>query len=218
MKIATWNIERLQKNKRKEVLAMIQAVNADIMVLTETRSTVALEGYHSISTEPLPALHDGIPYTPGEVRTCIFSRYPILKVYETYDPYTSVCADIDTPMGILTVYGTIIGALGNKQPKFNEDLFGQLDDYKRIFPQKQVCLIGDFNIIFQGFAFPSHQARNTMNSIFEELNLVNTTTAIENNVDHIVLSRDFIDQREYSLSTWNEDKRLSDHWGVCLRI
>ncbi|MFT4970003.1 MAG: exonuclease III [Chitinophagales bacterium] len=36
MKIATWNLERLIKNRNEEVLEKIRAIDADILVLTET--------------------------------------------------------------------------------------------------------------------------------------------------------------------------------------
>jgi exonuclease III len=36
VKIATWNLERLIKNRNEEVLEKIRAIDADILVLTET--------------------------------------------------------------------------------------------------------------------------------------------------------------------------------------
>jgi hypothetical protein len=36
VKIATWNLERLIKNKNEEILEKIQAIDAGILVLTET--------------------------------------------------------------------------------------------------------------------------------------------------------------------------------------
>ncbi|MEZ4935964.1 MAG: hypothetical protein R2799_00060 [Crocinitomicaceae bacterium] len=153
MKIATWNLERLIKNKNEAVLAKIKEIDADIFVLTETNSTISLEDYNSVCTETLSKGQDGIAYKERENRESIWTKYPILKSYETYDRFTSVCADIETPLGVLTVYGTIIGVFANKQPRFDEDLFGQIEDFNRIFPGKQVCIIGDLNIMFSGFAY-----------------------------------------------------------------
>lgn len=218
MKIATWNLERLIKNKNEALLAKIKEIDADIFVLTETNEAIGLEGYNSVSTEKLDKRQDGIDYKKGENRVSIWTKYPIIKTYETYDCFTGVCADLQTPQGVLTVYGTIIGVFANKQPRFGEDLFGQVADFNRIFPGRQVCIIGDLNIMFSGFAYPSHKARNTMNEACSKFELLNTTAELPKNVDHIILSTSFLKDRAYENETWNEDERLSDHKGVCLQF
>ena len=218
MKIATWNLERLINKKHEAVQAQIKAVDADIFVLTETSETIILENYHSVLTGVLSHGQDGIPYKEGENRVTIWTKYPILKTYGTYDAFTSVCADIETPLGVLTVYGTIIGVFANKQPRFDHDIFGQVEDFKRIFPNKNVCIIGDLNIMFSGFAYPSHKARNTMNQVCEDFELTNTTADLPKNVDHIILSDGFMEGFNLEIETWNEDLKWSDHKGVCIQI
>ena len=42
MKIATWNIERLQKRKNKEIIQAIKQINADILILTEASDLIDL--------------------------------------------------------------------------------------------------------------------------------------------------------------------------------
>ncbi|MEZ4939175.1 MAG: hypothetical protein R2799_16440, partial [Crocinitomicaceae bacterium] len=102
------------------------------------------------------------------------------------------------------------------QPRFDEDLFGQIEDFNRIFPGKQVYIIGDLNIMFSGFAYPSHKARNTINEVCTKFDLTNTTALLPKNVDHIILSSSFLQDNPYSLETWNDDKNLSDYKGLGL--
>ncbi len=218
MKIATWNLQRLEKNKNQEILNKLIEIDADIVVLTETNASIKLDNYFSISTDILPNNFDGINYKSGENRTTIFTKYNILTNHKTFNTYTSVCADTETPFGQLTVYATIIGVFANKQPRFDNDLNGQLQDFEKLFIDKQVCIIGDFNVMFSCFAYPSHKARNTLNETFGKYTLTNTTANLKENVDHIVLSNDFLKGKQFFLETWNEKKLLSDHIGHCLTI
>jgi hypothetical protein len=45
-----------------------------------------------------------------------------------------VFADIETPFGLLTVYGSIIGVFGNRKPRFDNDLYGQMTPAEKIRP------------------------------------------------------------------------------------
>lgn len=218
MKIATWNLERLEKNKTNQIIEILNKLDADILVLTETSRTISLENYNVIHTKELPNNFDGIQYKNGETRVSVFSKYEVLSQYPTYDEYTAICVELRTPMGDLLVYGSIIGVFGNKQPKFNYDLNGQLDDFKQLFPNKLICLAGDFNITLSGRAWPSKIARQEILNLQECFNLTSETKKIENAVDHILLSKAIVENRKLELNTWNIDKILSDHEGYVLRI
>ena len=56
----------------------------------------------------------------------------------------------------------------------------------------QNCIIGDLNVFFSGYAYPSHKARNTLNKAFAELEMQNLTAEIPVNVDHIVISKELL--------------------------
>jgi endonuclease/exonuclease/phosphatase family metal-dependent hydrolase len=45
--------------------------------------------------------------------------------------------------------------------------------------------------------------------------LVNVTASLPECIDHIVVSKQFIGEREVKLTEWNLAKSLSDHKGVC---
>lgn len=218
MKILIWNIERPKKAIQLIPDKLVE-YNADIIVLTET-NTIINPGaaYSSIETEELTKGHDGIDYQVGENRTTIWTKYKVSERHKTYDNYTSVCAQIETPHGSLNVYATIIGVFGGMGERFKSDLQNQLLDFERLPSENSLCIVGDLNVTFSGRAYPSHEARDKLNAAFEKLNLTNLTAEIENNVDHIVLSKDFIQNKKVTIETWNHDKILSDHIGICLTI
>lgn len=217
MRIATWNLERM-KRKSQLIIEKLIEIDADILILTETNSSIQLDNYTCISTELLPLGFDNTDYKAGENRVSILTRYKTTNRYETYDSYTSVCTEIETPMGTLTVYGSIIGVFGNRQPHFDNDLSGQLTDLERLFKRKLICFAGDLNTTFSGRAWPSKKARQTLIDAFEKYKLSNTTANIEGTVDHIVLSKSFIENKQLEIETWNHDKKLSDHVGHLLTL
>jgi exonuclease III len=53
MRIAIWNLERLKKRKRQLIIDKLIEIDADILILTETNSSIQLDNYICISTERL---------------------------------------------------------------------------------------------------------------------------------------------------------------------
>ena len=66
--------------------------------------------------------------------------------------------------------------------------------------------------------YPSRNARQTLLRAFDELKLDCLTANLDGNVDHIALSKHFIANKNIRVETWNNDKMLSDHIGICLTI
>ncbi len=218
MKILTWNVER-PKISNQLILDKLAEYNADVLILTET-NVIMNPGkeYIPIASETLIKGHDGINYQAGENRTTIWTKYKTSAYHKTYDNYTSVCAQIETPNGSLNVYATIIGVFGGIGERFKTDLENQLLDFEMLSSENSLCIVGDLNVTFSGRVYPSHDARNKLNTAFEKLKLTNLTSEIENNVDHIVLSKGFIENKKVTIEIWNHDKILSDHIGICLTI
>jgi len=218
MKILTWNLER-PKKANQLILDKLAEYNADIVVLTETNNIINLgKEYASIESETLVKDHDGINYHKGENRTTIWTKYKILVEHKTFDSYTAVCAQIETPNGSLNVYATIIGVFGGIGERFKSDLENQLLDFEKLTSKKPLCIIGDLNVTFSGRVYPSNEARNKLNNAFDKLKLLNVTATIENNVDHIIVSKGFIKNKKVIIETWNHDNKLSDHIGICLTL
>jgi hypothetical protein len=53
---------------------------------------------------------------------------------------------------------------------------------------------------------------------FSDLALSVTTRDIPQNIDHIVISDGYLKSKKVTCSTWNHDKKLSDHIGVAIDI
>ncbi|CAN5270243.1 hypothetical protein BH09BAC1_BH09BAC1_19370 [soil metagenome] len=221
MKIATWNLERptpSSKTKNGKIIESLQSIDADILILTETNAIVnpgaAYMDYATISLDFWPEPY----YKPGENRTTIWSKYAITEQVTTYDAFTAVCGVIQTPLGPITVYGTIIGIHANRRASFDIDLNKQLADWETLIGIGNTCIAGDFNISFADNYYYTKTGRNAISQFFKKHQLVNLTHDIPQNIDHIVISKALIEQADLQISTWNEDKKLSDHIGVCVSI
>lgn len=88
MKIATWNLQRLDKRKNAQILDKLAEVSADICVLTETNLSIQLANYTCLSTNILPAHFDGIKYKNGECRVSILTHYKVIAQHTTFDSNT----------------------------------------------------------------------------------------------------------------------------------
>jgi exonuclease III len=102
MRIATWNLDHASNSSRQVSLQIeqIDKIAPDILVLTETCEDVDLRV-------------KGYQFTLAATKNChgkhyatIWSKFPIKKEYSTFDPETAVCAEIETPIGSIIVYGT----------------------------------------------------------------------------------------------------------------
>ena len=219
MKILTWNVERLKKFKNQNLTNIINSYDADIIVLTETSSKLDFsKNYSCVATTEIPLNHNEIVYKANENRTTIWTKYEVINQIETFDNYTNVCSQVKTEFGNLNIYATIIGVFGGKGERFKNDLEQHLDDFKKLNIKETNCIIGDLNTTFSGFTYPSHNARNILNEIFESLKMKNLTAEIPNNVDHIILSEAFLENKIIETQIWNLNKKLSDHIGICIAI
>jgi len=217
MKIATWNIERLSKSTTKTplIIGWLERMDADILILTETTTSIELKGdYHFFCTSRYGENY----FRDDERRVAIYSKYPMIEQLKTFRGDTSLCIIVQTPLGDLSVYGTIVGVRGNRQNDFIEDLDQQILDYQTIAQKGALCIAGDLNMSFEDNYYFTNEGRHKMINVFKRLQLINLTEAIPQNIDHIVISQFFIGNRNISISTWNTDKTLSDHIGVCVEI
>lgn len=221
MKIATWNLQRpsINGHKSKVIVEYLKNINADILVLTETNDFIDLgTDYEVFHTEVLL----GKFYKLGDRQVSIFSKYPIVRHIPTFRADTSLCLTVHTPYGELIIYGTIIGNFGNGGDQFKLDLEKQLIDFATIGKSKNICILGDLNISFSDDIYFTTEGRKKLSSTFEQLGLKIMTDQITKNIDHIILSNNFIKTSKIINGFWNntENKktRLSDHKGVFIEI
>jgi exonuclease III len=219
MRIATWNIERLKHKSNIELINSILAeLKADILVLTETDSFVNPTNYKfCVQTSKLNEIQPDY-YHETENRITIYTNYEIIRQYITYDKYTSICVELKTELGIIIVYGTIIGIFGNRNKDFNADLMQQISDYQRLSKENNFCLIGDYNISFADNYYFTNKGRDELNKIFRDCKLNLLTKDRTECIDHIAISADFIANMESEIAEWNLDKKLSDHKGIYLNL
>lgn len=219
MKIATWNIERLKhKSKLTSIIRALKDIDADILILTESDIQVHLDNYkYQLTTPPVSEIRPGY-YKSSEVRVSIYTNYPVLKQFDTYENYTSLCAELQTERGNLIVYGTIIGIYGNRHKNFMEDLPKQISDFQRLSQDQNFCIAGDFNISFSDNYYYTKAGRDSLNKSLECNNMTLVTQDRKECIDHIAVSSSFIKSSTIEINEWNDEKLLSDHKGICIDL
>ncbi len=232
MRIATWNIERLKHRKSiDKILSAIEDAKADILVLTESDERIKPNYRYSFHT---PKLHDApseyrMPgrykdyavadvYAVTENRVSIYTNYPCIGQYETYDKYTALCVELETNAGNLLVYGTIVGIIGNRDESFKQDILLQAKDFERLSKTGNICICGDFNCSFSDNYYYTNFGRDTLSVSFASNNISLLTGNQPECIDHIAVSKNFIGGSNIKISEWNLDKSLSDHKGIIADI
>ncbi len=225
MKIATWNIERL-KHKRalSEITDTCNRLNADILVLTETDEQVSPHFSFGVYTPTppeiiLPKYPEPLRYRHTEHRIAIYSNYRFIQQYRTYDRFTALCVEVETELGNLLVYGSIMGVQGNRRPSYQVDIAAQMADIKRLTSEgRNLCICGDFNCSFADNYYFTNEGRNALRESLNDSHMALLTGAQPECVDHIAISQDFISGYNFEIEEWNQEIRLSDHKGISVRL
>ena len=199
LRIATWNVERLKHKRELEKIKNIcNDLNADIFILTETDAQIKLNYKNFFQTPQL----DKNFYKPTENRVTICTNYNPVKIYKTFDKFTSICVELETEFGNLLVYGTIIGISGNRNKNFNQDLLKQIEDFK-ILSEKNICVVGDYNLSFADNYYFTKFGRDTLLKNFSELKIEILTKNCAECIDHIAISKNFLSNRKFNFGEWN---------------
>ena len=215
MKIATWNIERLKHRSKLEAITdILQEIDAGILILTETDTQVRLNNYTRCFSTPNLAEIAPKYYRDTETRVSIFTNYKLIRSFETYDKYTSLCVELETERGNLIVYGTIIGIYGNRHKNFSEDLHSQLADIEKLSKNRNFCFAGDYNVSFADNYYFVKAGRDALNKIFVDNDMELLTKDRKECIDHIAVSKPFAAFFDIEVCEWNHDKSLSDHKGI----
>lgn len=187
-------------------------------MLTEYDKRIQPVGFdYQISTDDLMSVNTD-HYFPTERRVKIFSKYKIVKQFETFNKFTTCCAEVETDYGNLVIYGTIIGIYGNRNQNFKDGLQSQIVDFNTIAEENNICIIGDYNMSFSDNYYYTKLGRETINNCFKELKIKNLTAQLPENIDHISISESFLGKSKPIIEIWNLDKRLSDHIGSSIEL
>lgn len=230
MKIATLNIDWARKAKSKNhYLKIEQFLNAqdfDFLVLTEAIDLKLKNFPYQYFSEQIPEniVYENLNYSEclkGEkaFRTIIYSKIPCVKKYEVADSKTSLALEFETDFGNIVLYATIIGTWFKKQPFAQKELENCIKDSKRISKEnKNLFIIGDLNTSFleneRDYAINT-KTTESLKDLFSELELVNATENIKQNIDHIVIPKTLAIKQA---NVFVEKNLLSDHKGVFLEL
>lgn len=219
MKIATWNVERLKHFREiDKIHTHLSDVNADILVLTETDTRIFTGFKYQFHTLPLLELQPNF-YQKTERRVSLYTHYRCVQQMDTYDNHTAICLELETELGNLLVYGTIMGIFGNREKSFQTDLLKQMQDIRKFSAEgKQICVIGDYNLTFGDNYYYTKSGRELVDATFRECKIEILTRKRLECVDHIAISKSFIRDKKVVIYEWNQDKKLSDHKGIFVEI
>ena len=242
MRIATWNVERPRdaySSRTKGILEKLEAIDADIWILTETHDEVRPEsGIHKASS---PAVEEApIAHRAGEHKVTVWSRWPLSDKYEVSTVNRATCITVESPIGNLIVYGTVIPYHGARPygTARNWDAhyaaiatqgadWGRL---KRKYPADGLCVAGDLNQNRTGgHKYGTKWGRKLLDLALNENGLTCVTQLdhplaqklsskdrelLSHGIDHICLSRSWA-SRALEIGIWpgtsDSSEYLSDH-------
>ena len=218
MRIATWNVERLEhKAQLDQMLTLCRNAGADILVLTETDSRIRPDYKYVFQTPALKGVTEPAVYKDTENRVSIYTNYECTGQYRTYDENTAICIGLNTERGNLLVYGTIIGISGNRRKSYREDLDRQLEDIRRLSQEgHNICVIGDYNCTFCDNYYYTNYGRESTLKCFSENHISILTADRPECIDHIAITDSFVGGLNVTIDEWNEYKKLSDHKGIVI--
>jgi hypothetical protein len=218
MKILSWNLHHLDGDLENEInSARKQHIidhDADIVILTNTKLKFFIgEAYKKIPTILMPLRHDGIDYQEGENRVSIYTKYPLKNKVKTFDVYTSVCQMLETPLGNLNVYGTIIGA---KSDLYESDFVEQKEDLVRI--EGAICYAGDLNTSFTGTLYPNEETVYKVQEFLNDQKIAVLTADFENTTHHVAVSKSFLKGNTTQVELFPVDSQLSNQEIIVVEI
>ena len=91
--IATWNIERLKHKKQiNTIISECESLGADILILTETDTSVKPDFKYFFQTELLQGITEPVIYNDTESRVSIFTNYEITFIHMSANFFQSIMA------------------------------------------------------------------------------------------------------------------------------
>ncbi|GEM_PF-744908 len=263
--LATWNVRRPYRPNDacfEAIARKLRKLPADIWVLTETHHALSPgEGYQPFASPPLPAHPDRrvderttivwvrpdwqastIPTFAHLGSTEAHPRTTLSYAVTSADTSPAACVLVETPVGPLLVYGTVITWPNDLGP-FGEDpaqkagyaqmqhdsILAHGEDWKRLhakYPSAQICVAGDLNTTLDGRRLPTIACSDGLHQALANVEMRHVTQTLDNVIDHICLSKPWADwaddpcwwQTTYIDDRTRERKPVSDHRGVMVTV
>lgn len=237
---ATWNLDGYRNGAASRLprqIAILEALCADVLILTEVRDTTRLPGMKFWWSD-----EGQTPYTPRDRAVGIASRWCGHTV-KVSDSRLSVCVALEAPapLGLVITYGTIIpyeldgvqrkvAARWERHQKAVTDVVADLSHLRSdpAYRDARIVLAGDFNTCLDGSTwYGEPEARLRLVDGLTRAGLhchtledIRATRGSDRAiVDHLWTSTNLLpDDSLYIWCDRKEPGRLSDHNGVALRL
>ncbi|WP_326984987.1 hypothetical protein VUJ46_10800 [Chryseobacterium sp. MYb264] len=228
MKIATLNIDWARKKTSAKIEEFLNQFDFDFLILTEAIDLDLKNFNHKYLCSQIPEniIYENLNYTEylkGEkaFRTILYSKIPCSKKHSVTDGKTNLALEFETELGNIIIYCTIVGTWFNRKPFVNNELYNTIQDCRKIYSMnKNLFIVGDLNTSFrkgeESFSINSKTTKS-LKDLFEDLNLINSTVEIEENIDHIIIPKAFMNNITET-KTFVDKNLLSDHKGVFVSI
>lgn len=238
LRIGTWNVEYAAGEERNVLRhARLMSKPAGIWILTETHDDLDLSETHAaVSTTQRPTGRKG-----GRWVT-IWTQWPVLQRIAVGDATRTVGTLLDTPVGPLAVYGTVLpwhsdpGSGDSPAKSWSEQdrvLPLQLAEWRAIqdsLPGVPLVVAGDLNMNLGGkHYYGTKRGRKALRDGLADLGLGCATEYDRlpegvlqySPIDHIVVPIDWL-ERTHVEDAWegtNEDgRKLTDHSGLLIHV
>lgn len=239
MRIGTWNVEYAagsEKNAKR--MEIIRANPADVWVLTETHDDLDLSATHSaIHSHQRTAKREGARWVS------IWSTFEVLYRIEVVDPERTAAAMLNTPLGLMVVYGTVLPWHSDRGKHAEDVEVPYWSEHHREIPRQAaewsalrdrhkyalMCVAGDLNMNIDG---PHYYGTKLGRSLLTDAMDANRLTCVTSTdrlpagalrhppIDHVLLS-DNVAIKASVTSAWEGTQggsRLSDHSGLVITV
>jgi len=226
MKIATLNIDWALQVGKAKIEEFLNQQDFDFLILTEAIDLDLKNFKFKYLSQPIPdnIEYEGLNYNKylkGEkaYRSIIYSKITSNKRFNVVDDKTSIGLEFETEFGNLAIYSTIIGTRFRVKPFAKNELKNCINDCKKIFDSNpNLIIVGDLNTSFlnteKQFSI-NIETTESLKSLFKDLNLINATENIQQNIDHIIIPN-FLANNLTEAKIFVEKDILSDHKGICV--
>lgn len=226
MKIATLNIDWALKVGKANIEEFLNQQDFDFLILTEAIDLNLKNFKFKYLSQPIPENieYEGLNFTEylkgkKAYRTIIYSKFVSTKRFNVSDDKTNLALEFETEFGNLVIYASIIGTRFRTKPFAKNELDNCINDCKKISETNpNLIIIGDLNTSFlddeKQFSINS-ETTESLKSLFKDLNLINATENIKQNIDYIIIPN-FLGKNLTDAKVFVEKDILSDHKGICV--
>lgn len=232
LKIATLNIDWARKYESESHFIKIENLlikqDFDFLILTESIDLNLNNFEFKYFSEKIPEniAYEKLNYSEylkGETayRTAIYSKTKFIKKYPVLDNKTILALEFETDYGNIVLYATIIGTRYKEKPFAEIELDNCIKDCEKIIESNQnLIIVGDLNTSFLEFEknfIINTKTTELLKKLIEDLNLINVTKNISENIDHIIIPKK-LENYLIESKVFVDKTVLSDHQGIFITL